>query len=59
MSAGYGSSETFTVSTALPNDAPLSLRLSSHGLPLAGMRIRIVDTDTGAPLPPGRVVRSP
>lgn len=53
VSAGYGSSETFTVSTALPNDAPLSLRLSSHGLPLPGMRIRIVDTETGEPLPPG------
>jgi acyl-CoA synthetase (AMP-forming)/AMP-acid ligase II len=53
VSAGYGSSETFTVSTALPNDAPLSLRLSSHGLPLTGMRIRIVDTESGAPLPPG------
>lgn len=53
VSAGYGSSETFTVSTALPNDAPLSLRLSSHGLPLPGMRIRIVDTETGTPLPPG------
>jgi acyl-CoA synthetase (AMP-forming)/AMP-acid ligase II len=53
VSAGYGSSETFTVSTALPNDAPLRLRLSSHGLPLAGMQIRIVDTESGAPLPPG------
>jgi fatty-acyl-CoA synthase len=55
VSAGYGSSETFTVSTALPNDAPLSLRLSSHGLPLPGMRIRIVDTDSGAPLPDGEI----
>jgi fatty-acyl-CoA synthase len=54
ISSGYGSSETFTVSTALPNDAPLSLRLSSHGRPLPGMRIRIVDTETGAPLPPGQ-----
>jgi len=51
--SGYGSSETFTVSTALPNDAPLALRLASHGLPLPGMRIRVVDVDTGTPLPPG------
>jgi len=53
VSSGYGSSETFTVSTALPNEAPLALRLASHGLPLPGMRIRIVDVETGAPLPAG------
>lgn len=51
--SGYGSSETFTVSTALPNDAPLALRLASHGLPLPGMRIRVVDVDSGLPLPSG------
>ncbi|HMD45765.1 MAG TPA: AMP-binding protein [Acidimicrobiales bacterium] len=53
LRSGYGASETFTISTALPADAPLDLRLASHGLPLPGMRIRIVDTETGEPLAPG------
>ncbi|MHB1582245.1 MAG: class I adenylate-forming enzyme family protein [Acidimicrobiales bacterium] len=53
MAAGYGSSETFSVSTALPMDLPLAVRRSSHGLPLPGMSVQVVDVDDGRPLPPG------
>jgi len=53
LRSGYGASETFTISTALPADAPHHLRVRSHGLPLPGMRLRIVDAETGAPLPQG------
>lgn len=54
MAAGYGSSETFSVSTALPMDLPLAVRRSSHGLALPGMSVRVVDVDDGHPLPPGQ-----
>jgi len=53
MAAGYGSSETFSVSTALPMDLPLAVRRSSHGVALPGMSVRVVDVDDGRPLPPG------
>jgi fatty-acyl-CoA synthase len=52
--SGYGSSETFTISTALPATAPLELRSASHGLPLPGMQIRIVDPEGGQPVPAGQ-----
>jgi len=53
LRSGYGASETFTIATALPADAPHHLRLASHGLPLPGMEIRIVDTETGEPVATG------
>ncbi len=53
--AGYGLSETFTLATALPRHAPLELRQASHGLPLPGMRVRIVDADGVSPVPPGSI----
>jgi fatty-acyl-CoA synthase len=51
--ASYGLSETFTVASAIPSDAPLELRKATHGKPLPGMRLRIVDPETGEPLPAG------
>jgi len=50
--ASYGLSETFTISSALPASTPAELRRGSHGRPLPGMVVRIVDPDTGAPLEP-------
>ncbi len=52
--AAYGCSETFTIATALPASAPADRRRASHGLPLAGMIVRIVDPETGRELPRGR-----
>ena len=49
----YGLSETFTIASMLPCDAPAELRRQSHGRPLPGVSLRIVDPETGAPLPPG------
>jgi acyl-CoA synthetase (AMP-forming)/AMP-acid ligase II len=51
--ASYGLSETFTVASMLPADAPAELRRRTHGPPLPGMEYRIVDPERGAPLPPG------
>ena len=51
--ASYGLSETFTIASMLPADAPAELRRSSHGRTLPGMEIRIVDPETGAPVATG------
>jgi long-chain acyl-CoA synthetase len=48
--AAYGLSETHTSDTAMPSDA---IRWGTHGKPLPGNEIRIVDPATGATLPPG------
>jgi len=53
MDASYGLSETFTIVTALPADAPAETRAASSGRPLPGTVLRILDPETGAPLPPG------
>ena len=53
MGASYGLSETFTLSSAIPADSPLDLRRSTHGKPLPGMVLRIVDPETGERLPAG------
>ena len=53
--AGYGSSETFTLATALPGHVPLELRQASHGLPLPGTQLRIVDADGRTPVPAGSI----
>ncbi len=50
--AAYGLSETHTVDTAMPVDA---IRWGTQGKPVSGNTIRIVDPDTGAPLPTGEV----
>jgi len=51
--ASYGMSETFTLATALPADAPAERRAGTNGPPLPGMEVRIVDPHTGAPLAQG------
>jgi len=51
--ASYGLSETFTIASMLPCDAPAELRRSTSGRPLPGMRLRIIDPDSGDELPPG------
>jgi fatty-acyl-CoA synthase len=51
--ASYGLSETFTICSALPASTPAEVRRPTHGKPLPGMTIRIVDPETGEPLAPG------
>lgn len=58
--ASYGLSETHTVDTYMPKDA---IRWGAHGKAIPGNEIRILDPDTGAPVPAGQqgeiVLRSP
>jgi len=49
----YGLSETFTLATSIPSEAPLALRQDTKGKPIPGLDLRIVDPETGAPLPAG------
>jgi len=51
--ASYGLSETFTICSALPASTPAEIRRPTHGRPLPGMTIRIVDPETGEPVAPG------
>ncbi len=46
----YGMSETFTLASSLPASAPPELRRDTSGKPLPGMRLKIVDPETGADL---------
>lgn len=50
----YGMTETLPLCTAWPWDTPLALRAGSHGPPVGGKEIRIVDPETGRTLPAGR-----
>ena len=50
--AAYGLSETHTMDTGMPFDA---IRWGTHGRPMPGVTIRIVDSDTGAELPTGEM----
>ncbi|WP_027016106.1 AMP-binding protein [Comamonas composti] len=50
--AAYGLSETHTMDTTMPVDA---IRWGTHGKPVAGNEIRIIDSLTGEPLPAGEV----
>ncbi len=52
--AAYGLSETFTIASMLPCNAPLELRRGSSGRPLPGIALRVVDPIGGEPLPVGR-----
>ena len=58
--AAYGLSETHTADTYMPHDA---IRWGAHGKAVPGNEIRIVDPDSGRPLPVGEVgeiiLRSP
>jgi len=51
--ASFGLTETFTLSSSLPADSDLTLRRTTHGRPLPGMEIRIVDPHTRAVLGDG------
>jgi len=51
--ASYGMTETFTLATAYPARTPAKLRDGTSGPPLPGIEVRIVDPETGVPLPPG------
>jgi long-chain acyl-CoA synthetase len=58
--SGYGLSETHTVDTYMPMDA---IRWGTHGIAIPGNEIRILDPETGSPVPVGQsgeiVLRSP
>jgi fatty-acyl-CoA synthase len=49
----YGTTETLTIHTSFPNSTPPETRGSSHGEPLPGNSLKIVDPLTGAVLPRG------
>lgn len=51
----YGATETYGNATVTDAHAPEAIRLHSQGKPLPGMRLRIVNPDTRATLPPGEV----
>ena len=53
MYASYGTSETFTLATAFPARTPAELRHQSHGPPLPGNTLQIVDPLSGAALAAG------
>jgi fatty-acyl-CoA synthase len=44
----YGNTETFTISTSFASDTPAEVTGESHGEPLPGNTIKIVDPETGA-----------
>jgi fatty-acyl-CoA synthase len=50
----YGNTETFTLSTAFPACSSEEVTGNSHGEPLPGNTVRIVDPLTGAVLPRGQ-----
>jgi fatty-acyl-CoA synthase len=49
----YGSTEIYGNCCVTPCDWPLARRMASQGPPLPGVTLRIVDPDSGCPLPPG------
>jgi fatty-acyl-CoA synthase len=49
----FGMTETFTLTSNLPADAPVALRNATAGKPLPGMQVRIVDPVSGAALATG------
>lgn len=49
----YGQTESYGNCAVTPHDWPLEQRASCQGPPLPGVEIRIVDSTTGATLPPG------
>lgn len=49
----YGLSETFTLATALPARAAPELRHDTNGPALPGNTVRVVDPESGAPMPQG------
>lgn len=59
----WGMTETGPLATSGRWDEPLAVRRGSHGTPMPGLELRIVDPQTSAPLPPGStgeiIVRGP
>jgi fatty-acyl-CoA synthase len=58
VGASYGLSETFTICSGIPADSPAEERKACNGFPWPGMTLRIVDPETGTPLPvdaPGEI----
>lgn len=51
--ASLGLTETLTLATSIPWDAPVELRRETNGLPLPGTLVKIVDPDSGATLTTG------
>jgi fatty-acyl-CoA synthase len=51
----YGATETYGNCAVTDAHDPLELRLTTQGLPLPGMQIRVVEPATGRPLPAGEV----
>jgi len=51
--AAYGLTETLTIVTSTPSDAPPEIRDRAQGRILPGNEIRILHPDTGAPQPAG------
>ena len=49
----YGSTESYGNCVVTPSDWSLDRRMAGQGPPLPGVRLRIVDPQTGAGLPPG------
>jgi fatty-acyl-CoA synthase len=49
----YGATETLTISTAFAASTPPEVVVESHGEPLPGNTLKIVDPETGAVLPRG------
>jgi len=49
----YGNTETFTLSSAYPAHTPKEESAGSHGKPVAGNTLKIVDPFTGATMPLG------
>ena len=49
----YGNTETFTLSTAYPANTPRAVAGASHGLPLPGNTLKIVDPMEGFVVPVG------
>ncbi|MGO9933691.1 MAG: class I adenylate-forming enzyme family protein [Steroidobacteraceae bacterium] len=49
----YGSTETFTLSTCFPPGTPPSITGDTHGIPLPGNTLKIVDPVSGETLPRG------
>jgi fatty-acyl-CoA synthase len=49
----YGSTESYGNCCVTPCDWPLDRRMAGQGPPLPGVRLRIVDPEGGAVLPPG------
>ena len=47
----YGSTETFTVSVSFPSGTSQEVAQNSHGMPLPGNTLKIVDPQTGVTLP--------